>query len=139
MRRNQKRGLSYTTVALITLAIMVVVSYLAFTKELPFREHFEIQATVPNANQLKPGTSVVRIAGVNVGKVSKVEPLGEDGNGAMVTMEITKSGLPIHRDAKAKVRPRIFLEGNYFVDISPGTPSEKALGDGGTILVLRSE
>ena len=38
-------------------------------------------------------------------------------------MEINEKGLPIHRDATAKVRPRIFLEGNYFVDLKPGTPS----------------
>ena len=38
-------------------------------------------------------------------------------------MEITDKGLPIHKDATLKIRPRIFLEGNFFVDLSPGTPS----------------
>ena len=35
----------------------------------------------------------------------------------------TKKGLPIHKDATFKIRPRIFLEGNFFVDVTPGTPS----------------
>ncbi len=38
----------------------------------------------------------------------------------VVTMEIDDDGLPIHKDATAKIRPRIFLEGNFFVDLQPG-------------------
>ena len=34
-------------------------------------------------------------------------------------MEIEDKGLPIHKDATLKIRPRIFLEGNFFVDLSP--------------------
>ena len=61
----------------------------------------------------------MRIAGVNVGKVTKVER--KDGtDGAVVTMEINDDGLPIHKDATAKIRPRIFLEGNFFVDLQAG-------------------
>ena len=44
------------------------------------------------------------------------------GNTAIVTMAIKDVGLPIHEDATLKVRPRIFLEGNFFVDLKPGTP-----------------
>ena len=32
-------------------------------------------------------------------------------------MEIDDKGLPIHKDATLKIRPRIFLEGNFFVDL----------------------
>ena len=64
----------------------------------------------------------MRIAGVNVGKVTEIE--GKPGSdAAVVTMEINGKGLPIHKDATMKIRPRIFLEGNFFVDVSPGTPS----------------
>ena len=45
-------------------------------------------------------------------------------------MEIKKKGLPIHKDATFKIRPRIFLEGNFFIDVSPGSPSAPKLGDG---------
>ena len=37
-----------------------------------------------------------------------------------MTMRIDKKGLPIHKDATFKIRPRIFLEGNFFVDVQPG-------------------
>jgi ABC-type transporter Mla subunit MlaD len=48
-------------------------------------------------------------------------------------MSIEKPGLPLHRDATLKVRPRLFLEGNFFVDLRPGTPSSPILPEGGTI------
>jgi ABC-type transporter Mla subunit MlaD len=48
-------------------------------------------------------------------------------------MQIGKSGQPIHTDATAKIRPRIFLEGNFFVDLSPGTPNTAELRNGQTI------
>ncbi len=32
-------------------------------------------------------------------------------------MSIQNQGLPIHDDATFAIRPRIFLEGNFFVDI----------------------
>ena len=43
------------------------------------------------------------------------------------------TALPIHKDATLKIRPRIFLEGNFFVDLQPGTPSAPTLDDGDTL------
>ena len=37
-------------------------------------------------------------------------------------MDIDSDGLPIHADATAGIRSRIFLEGNFYVDLHPGTP-----------------
>jgi hypothetical protein len=37
-----------------------------------------------------------------------------------------RRALPIHKDATLKIRPRIFLEGNFFVDVRPGTPRRRA-------------
>ena len=48
-------------------------------------------------------------------------------------MQIHDNGLPLHTDATAKIRPRIFLEGNFFVDLKPGSPSAPKLDDGDTI------
>ena len=45
----------------------------------------------------------------------------------MVYDGINKDGLPIHADATAKIRARIFLEGNFYVDLSPGTPDARIL------------
>ena len=41
----------------------------------------------------------------------------------VVTMELNEDALPLHEDATFKLRPRLFLEGNYFVDVQPGSPN----------------
>ena len=53
-------------------------------------------------------------------------------------MEIQDNGLPIHKDATLKIRPRIFLEGNFFVDIQPGTPAAPNLKSGDTIPIQQT-
>ncbi|HEV2812291.1 MAG TPA: MlaD family protein, partial [Solirubrobacteraceae bacterium] len=136
MRRNVRRGLSYEVVAIIAVAVTVAVTYLAFTKDMPFvNPPYKVDAVVPNAQNLKPGAKV-RIAGVDVGKVTNVEGV-EPGEGelgaARVEMEIAEKARPIHKDATLKIRPRIFFEGNFFVDLSPGSPSAPELGEGETI------
>ncbi len=57
----------------------------------------------------------------------------------MVTMRIDDKGQPLHTDAHAYIRPRIFLEGNFFVDLQPGTPSAPVLGDGDIIPVNQTD
>ncbi|HEV3001424.1 MAG TPA: MlaD family protein [Solirubrobacteraceae bacterium] len=135
MRRNVKRGLSYEAVAIIAIAVTVVATYLAFTKQLPFKGRYDVNFVVTNAQNLKPGAKV-RIAGVDAGKVTRVEGVepGEGETGAArVTMEIVDAARPIHKDATLKIRPRIFFEGNFFVDLQPGSPHAPELGDGETI------
>ena len=62
----------------------------------------------------------------------------EDTDAAVVVLQIDDDGLPLHEDATAKIRPRIFLEGNFFVDLKPGSPSAPELEDGGTIEVTQT-
>jgi ABC-type transporter Mla subunit MlaD len=45
-------------------------------------------------------------------------------------MELNDSARPIHADASFKLRPRLFLEGNYFVDMQPGSPNAPEVDDG---------
>ena len=132
MRRGQRKGLSNPVVGLLTLAGLAVVVYFGFTKAVPFRHHYTIQAVFSSANNLRPD-SPVRIAGVNVGKVESVRHVHAGEQAAIVTMRIDNKGLPIHKDARLKIRPRIFLEGNFFVDVNPGSPSAPRLGDGDRI------
>src|SRR5205807_8248356 len=77
----------------------------------------------------------VRVAGVDVGKVTSIKRTGNTG---LVTMEIQSRGLPIHADATAKIRPRIFLEGNWFVELRPGSPSAPTLNSGATLPVTQT-
>ena len=130
--RSSKKPRGNVAIALVTIAILVPLLYLGFTKSIPFKPQYEVSAVFESSNNLKKG-SPVRIAGVEVGKVVKVEPEGKGTTAAKVTMTIGKSGRPIHEDAHAKIRPRIFLEGNFFVDLEPGTPGTKEMADNATI------
>ena len=122
-RHNASIGL-----ALLLLAIFGLV--LAYTKHIPFTGHgFELKADFANPATLRVD-SPVRIAGVDVGKVLSVEPKGEM---AEVTFNVTDEGLPVHSDAQLIVRPRLFLEGNFFIDLKPGSPSAPDLSSGDTV------
>jgi len=138
-RRGPRKGMSTFKAGLLALVALVLFVYLGFTKFAnPFASQYTVHAIFANANGLKPG-SPVRVAGVNVGQVTGVGAVpgckvggslqrtaatnGSQGcTAADVTMTISNQGLPIHKDATFAIRPRIFLEGNFFVDVSPGTP-----------------
>jgi phospholipid/cholesterol/gamma-HCH transport system substrate-binding protein len=117
---------------LIAVVVIVIVTFLAFTKDIPFTKPYELKARFTNAPPILKGQAV-RIAGVDVGKVANVEPVGGDSPAITVTMKLEDKALPIHRDARIKVRPRIFFEGNLFFDVHPGTPSSPELDSGSTI------
>jgi ABC-type transporter Mla subunit MlaD len=125
--RKDRTGLAPVTAGAILAAVLILVTYFGFTKHIPFTHGYRLQAVFESSNSVRPG-SPVRIAGVNVGKVKKVERAGSS-DAAVVTMELDKKALPIHKDATLKIRPRIFLEGNFFVDLKPGTPSSPTLSD----------
>ena len=129
---RQSLGMTPFKAGAIAVVLIALFTYFAFTKANPFASPYELNALFDNANRLAQ-RSPVRIAGVDVGKVVKVEPL-EDGSGlAKVTMHIKEEGLPIKRDAQLKIRHRLFLEGNYFVDLQPGRPDSPTLVDGATV------
>jgi phospholipid/cholesterol/gamma-HCH transport system substrate-binding protein len=139
--KKRRKGMSKFTAGAIGIVLIAVFSYAAYTKFAnPFAHKYTVHATFANANGLQPG-SLVRIAGVNVGTVTAVstEPGCKSASttqtacqAADVTMNITNQGLPIHDDATFAIRPRIFLEGNFFVDVSPGTPEAPVANDNHT-------
>jgi phospholipid/cholesterol/gamma-HCH transport system substrate-binding protein len=129
---GREKGMSTFRAGLLAIVTIGFLAFFGFTKLNPFSSPYEMKAVFATVNNLQ-AKSPVRIAGIEVGKVTKIEPLRQAGGGARVTMQINKKGLPIHEDAQLKVRQRIFLEGNFFVDIRPGSPSAPVLHDGGTI------
>jgi ABC-type transporter Mla subunit MlaD len=119
---------------IIVIVIVALVTYFGFTKHIPFKSGFKLKAEFATAVNIKP-KSPVRIAGVNVGKVTSIQRQGKAG---LVTMEIETRGLPIHSDATLKIRPRIFLEGNWFIELQPGSPSATTVTSGHTIPIAQT-
>jgi phospholipid/cholesterol/gamma-HCH transport system substrate-binding protein len=120
--------------AIVLLLVLVVAIYFGFTKHVPFKHGFRLKAVFPTAVNIHP-KSPVRIAGVDVGKVTSIKRQGSTG---LVSMEIESRGLPLHSDATLKIRPRIFLEGNWFIEMQPGSPSAKTLSSGATIPITQT-
>ena len=119
MRRRTPR--SPVPIGLIALAVVVVIVFLGFTKDIPFTTPFEVNATFA-VGELDPA----RLAGADRRRRGR-QGQGDQGrrrarDAAVVVLQIDDQGLPLHADATAKIRPRIFLEGNFFVDLKPGSP-----------------
>ncbi len=130
-RRKKRFRLSTFKAGALAIVLIALFSYGAYTKFAnPFANPYTIHALFANANGLRQ-QSLVRIAGVNVGQVTNIAPAAScksastnpsSCEAADITMTIDPNGLPIHKDATFWIRPRIFLEGNFFIDLSPGTP-----------------
>jgi ABC-type transporter Mla subunit MlaD len=131
---THKQRISNFAAGALAITIAFCACWLAF-KGAPWSDKWELRAVVHQANELGP-RSPVRIAGVEVGKVKSVDS-GEGGT-SVVTLALEDDALPIHEDATIKVRPRIFLEGNFFVDLKPGTPGAPTVDEGYTIPVAQT-
>ena len=129
------RGPSPWMIGLVVALLFVLGFYLGFAKRIPFTSRgYELHATFESTTTLKPD-SPVRIAGVNVGEVISVE---RQGNMAKVNFTVSDEGQPINQDATITIRPRLFLEGNLFLDLQPGSPSAPDLSSGSTIPVTQT-
>jgi phospholipid/cholesterol/gamma-HCH transport system substrate-binding protein len=124
------RGPRPWVIGAIAALILAALTYLAFVKDIPFvGKGYELHATFQNVTTLR-SDAPVRIAGVDVGEVTGIEA---NGTAAEVTFTVDDEGRPIHEDATIKIRPRLFLEGNFFLDLRPGSPSAPELDSGAEI------
>jgi len=75
----------------------------------------------------------VRISGVEVGRVSKVElPSGGDSHRAIVTLNIDPEYAPVPKDTRAVLRAKTLL-GEAYIELSPGDKRGGTLADGSTL------
>ena len=135
----RRRRVSDVTVGAIVAIAAVIATALAFSRGLPFGGGYELKAVFSTSQSIAVG-SPVRVAGVEVGEVVDVEGVGaageqaesagEDRPAALVTMRIDDAGRPVREDATMQLRPRLFLEGNLFVDLKPGSPGSPEAEDG---------
>jgi ABC-type transporter Mla subunit MlaD len=127
---GKRKGPNPLTIAALTILLAVVVTYYAFSgKQIPFVHSFTMHALVRNSVDIIPD-SPVRIAGIDVGKVS-----GTSAHGALTRVDFTvdSNGQPVHTDATVTIRDRLFLEGGYYLQLDPGSPSAPVAKDGFTV------
>src|SRR5205823_6840680 len=100
--RRRRRAMTPLRAGLLAAVLIAVFTFFGFTRYNPFAHPFKLHATFESSNNLQP-KSPVRIAGVDVGKVTSVESLSNGSGKARVTMQIEKKGLPIHKIGRAHV------------------------------------
>ncbi len=131
--RRQRPRVPNLVAGIVAALVIAAAIYLVFGGPTPFGgSPFVLKAVFTTETELHI-PSPVRIAGVDVGEVTSVKPLGGNSRAAVITMDINSNGLPIHADATAGILARIFLEGNFYVDLHPGSPNAPVLNSGDTL------
>jgi phospholipid/cholesterol/gamma-HCH transport system substrate-binding protein len=108
------------------LATYIIVQNQRLRIPLLEEKPFELKAEMATAQAVTPGQGqTVRVAGVRVGDISKVEY--EDGH-AVVTMDIDTKFLPVYRNATILLRPKTGLK-DMFLELDPGTDTNPQSDD----------
>lgn len=134
MRLELQRSVRPVVLLLLLALCGGVAGWVIFKNQLfyrPWNSHIEARAQVADAKGLVPGKQEVRIAGVRVGIVRKVEPVGD---GAVVTFALQERYGPIYRNARIRIRPVTPLQDLYLA-LERGDPSAGRLEEGATIPV----
>ena len=131
-----KRAPSTTQLLVITgfaLSCFGILLFLwvTFGGPTPFRaKTYEIKVPFNEATQLAE-QSDVRISGVNVGKVQKIE-LAPNGRQALATAAIDARYAPLPESTRAILRTKTLL-GETYIELTPGSREGEELEDGGTL------
>ena len=104
--------------------------WLSFGGPVPLKpKGYRVQITFPEATTLASEADV-RVAGVPVGKVRKVE-VGDGTNRTVATVEVDRRYAPLRSDAQAVLRQKTLL-GETYVELTPGR-SEKTIPENGKL------
>src|ERR687895_2707298 len=108
--------------------------WLSFGGAIPLKpQGYRVQVAFPEATTLATEADV-RIAGVSVGKVRKLEVDG-DRNRTLATLELDREFAPLRTDTRAQLRQKTLL-GETYVELTPGR-GRKELREGGRLADAR--
>jgi phospholipid/cholesterol/gamma-HCH transport system substrate-binding protein len=131
-----KRAPSTTQLLVITgfaLSCFGILLFLwvTFGGPTPFRaKTYEVKIPFTEATQLAE-QSDVRISGVNVGKVQRIE-LAPNGKQALATAAIDAQYAPLPESTRAILRTKTLL-GETYIELTPGSREGPEMDDGGTL------
>jgi phospholipid/cholesterol/gamma-HCH transport system substrate-binding protein len=131
-----KRAPSTTQLLVITgfaLSCFGILLFLwvTFGGPTPFRaKTYEVKIPFTEATQLAE-QSDVRISGVNVGKVQKIE-LAPNGKQAWATAAIDDQYAPLPESTRAILRTKTLL-GETYIELTPGSREAPEMEDGGVL------
>ena len=123
--------------AIFTLSCFGLLLYLwaAFGGPVPLKPHgYRFNASFLEATQLAQEADV-RISGVNVGKVKKIDLAEEEGR-TDATIEIDDEYAPIPKDSRAILRQKTLL-GETYIELTPGTEAAGMIPEDGRLETAR--
>lgn len=123
--RNARGGL----IALVVLAVVAGTAGAVATRS----DETTVTAVFANASPLVVGNSV-KAHGVTVGQIKSIDLRAGQ---AHVTFELDGDLVPLHRDARAKIRP-VSVLGERFVELDPGSAQAPPLGEREVIPIERT-
>jgi virulence factor Mce-like protein len=102
--------------------------WLSFGGAIPLKpQGYQVRVAFPEATTLATEADV-RIAGVSVGKVRKLE-VDDPHNRTLATLELDREFAPLHTDTRARLRQKTLL-GETYVELAPGRSSRMVPEDG---------
>jgi virulence factor Mce-like protein len=102
--------------------------WLSFGGAIPLKpQGYQVRVAFPEATTLATEADV-RIAGVSVGKVRKLE-LDGARNRTLATLELDREFAPLRADSRARLRQKTLL-GETYVELTPGRGSRTLPEDG---------
>src|SRR5947209_17961723 len=124
----ERRSVLIATAFVLSCIGLMIFVWTQFAGTIPFAPAgYRIHAVFPETGQLVPGADV-RISGVNVGKVTNVQPQGVN---SLVTLDLHRQFAPIPASTRAILRLKTLL-GEAYVGLSTGNGSGPKLPAGGT-------
>lgn len=121
--RNMSRFGKRASVAAF-VAAFVAAGLVTSAADSPDNDPVTVVAEFTDASPLVPG-NMVKAAGVQVGEINSIKL----ANGkAQVVMELDRAVLPLHKDARAVIKP-VSLLGERYVAVERGTPSAAVLAE----------
>lgn len=120
-----------TLVALGIVAVAAAAYILGSLRtDLPWEDSYTVRVAVDDAKGVVAGKQEVRLSGVPVGRITKVQL---DGGRPVLTVSMDRKYAPLYRDARLALRPKTPLNDLYLDVERRGHASAGTVG-GGTVL-----
>ncbi|HEY2702889.1 MAG TPA: MlaD family protein [Candidatus Dormibacteraeota bacterium] len=132
---SRRRSIVNAVMVLLFAAVCIgAMEFLALNigQPNPLSAGYRVRAVFADADGV-PTAADVRVAGVQVGRVTAVERDAAHPNATVVTMVISDSrAVPVYSNGTAKVRPKTLL-GEKYVDLVPGDRRGEELASNSTL------
>lgn len=116
----------------VLVALAVLVGMVMKAGDLYLKPGYTVRLILDSVNGIEKGSSV-RLAGVPVGEVKSIRAVRlSDDRTIAEAMAYIAQGVILEEDAELRVGTMGFL-GEKYIQLMPGTPGAKILGDGGTL------